>query len=72
MTNSTNTQRVLASVMSVAFATVIVGCSKSPDVVASPACADLAKVTDPAQKAELLKKCPRAGGEFKASPKKDY
>lgn len=66
-----NTQRVLASVVSAILATVLVGCSKSPDVVASPVCADLTKVTDPAQKAELLRKCPRAG-EFKASPKKDY
>jgi len=40
--------------------------------IASPACADLANVTDPAQRAELEKKCPRSGAVFTPSPAKSY
>ena len=59
----------------VAATVLTIGCSKRPDEkaeIASPTCADMDKITDPAQKAELLKKCPRSGPEFKASPKKEY
>ncbi len=44
------------------------GCSKSPEI-ASPSCAQLEKATDPAIRAELMKKCPRGGSGFKPSPK---
>jgi entry exclusion lipoprotein TrbK len=53
-------------------------CNKADDQaaptgpVASPACADLPNVTDPAQRAELQKKCPRSGPAFKPSPAKSY
>jgi entry exclusion lipoprotein TrbK len=40
--------------------------------IASPACADLANTTDPAQRAELEKKCPRSGAVFTPSPAKSY
>lgn len=66
-----NTQRLLALLLAATLAAFLAGCGKAPEV-ASPTCADLDKVTDPAQKAELLKKCPRSGPEFKASPKKEY
>lgn len=58
-----------------ATAVLTVGCSKNPDEkieVVSPTCADLGKVIDPVQKAELLKKCPRGGPAFKPSDKKEW
>lgn len=66
-----NKQRFVVLMVAATFAAFLAGCGKAPEV-ASPTCADLDKVTDPAQKAELLKKCPRSGPEFKASPKKEY
>jgi entry exclusion lipoprotein TrbK len=60
------------------LAVVLAGCNKMPDPqVASPECAPLASMTaaqkaDPAIQAELIKKCPRAGPGFKASPKQEY
>lgn len=66
------TQRFIALALAAALAASLAGCGKEPPAVASPTCADLDKVTDPAQRAELLKKCPRSGPEFKPSPKKDY
>lgn len=53
-----------------ALAAVLVSCSKESDV-ASPACVDLAKTTDPATSAELQKRCPRAG-KFKPSQPKNW
>ncbi len=72
------TQRLTALILAAAFAAVLVGCNKTPEPqVASPDCAPLASMTeaqkaDPAFQAELLKKCPRSGPEFKPSPKKSY
>lgn len=65
--------RLLTFVAAATVAAFLAGCGKEPEpVAASPTCAELDKVTDPAQRAELLKKCPRSGPEFKASPKKEY
>lgn len=61
--------------MLVVAAGLNVGCSKKTDEIyqgASPICADLDKITDPAEKAELLKKCPRGGPGFKPSDKKEW
>jgi entry exclusion lipoprotein TrbK len=66
------TQRLIALALAAVLAAGLAGCGKEQPAVASPTCADLDKVTDPAQRAELLKKCPRSGPEFKPSPKKDY
>jgi len=66
------TQPFIALALAAALAASLAGCSKEPPTAASPSCADLNKVTDPAQRVELLKKCPRSGPEFKPSPKKDY
>jgi entry exclusion lipoprotein TrbK len=38
----------------------------------SPDCTDLTKITDPARKAELAKRCPRGGPVFKPSEKKQW
>lgn len=68
-----NANRLLTFVVAATLSASIAGCGKeSAPVAASSTCAELDKVTDPAQRAELLKKCPRSGPEFKASPKKDY
>ncbi|WP_366918949.1 entry exclusion lipoprotein TrbK [Burkholderia aenigmatica] len=52
------------------------GCSKSDQstsaTIASPTCADLPSISDPAQRAELQKKCPRSGAAFQPSPAKSY
>ncbi|WP_426116087.1 entry exclusion lipoprotein TrbK [Massilia sp. PWRC2] len=45
---------------------------KDKAAVASPVCADLARTSDPARRAELLKKCPRSGPVFKPSEKKQW
>lgn len=61
--------------MTIVAASLNVGCGKKSDEsthVASPTCADLDKITDPIQKAELLKKCPRGGPGFKPSDKKEW
>lgn len=47
------------------------GCHEEP-AVASPACVELEKTTNPARRAELLKRCPRVGPEFKRSPVKNW
>mgnify|MGYP003384639388 CR=1 FL=1 len=65
------TQRLLALLVAATIAAFLAGCGKAPEV-ASPSCVDADKVTDPAQKAELLKKCPNLGPAFKPSPKKAY
>jgi len=64
-------QRLLLMIVAGTFAVLLVGCEKAPDI-ASPTCTDLDKITDPAQKEELLKTCPRSGSGFKPSPKKSY
>jgi len=61
--------RILSMIFISTIATIIVGCEKTPDI-ASPKCADLDKITNPVQKAELLKTCPRSGAAFKRSDKK--
>ena len=66
------TQQLAALLLAATLAAGLAGCGKEAPAVASPTCADADKVTDPAQKAELLKKCPRSGPEFKPSPKKSY
>ncbi|NOU14713.1 MAG: entry exclusion lipoprotein TrbK [Methylococcaceae bacterium] len=64
-------QRLLLMIIACTFAVLLVGCEKAPDI-ASPTCADLDKITDPAKKEELLKTCPRSGSGFKPSPKKSW
>lgn len=64
-------KRILALVVPAILAALVGGCGKDPET-ASPTCADLDKITDTAQRAELLKKCPRSGPEFKPSPKKEH
>lgn len=59
------------AVFALASSFLLAGC-KEKAAVASPACADLAKTTDPARKAELLKKCPRSGPVFTPSEKKEW
>ena len=61
----------IVAVFMLAVGASLVGCKDKP-AVASPACADLEKVTDPAQKAELLKKCPRSGPACKPSEEKKW
>lgn len=64
-------KRLLFMILAGTIAAFIVGCEKTPET-ASPTCADLDKITDPAQKAELLKTCPRSGPAFKPSEKKGW
>ena len=64
-------KRVLPFILAATFAALATGCGKEPDV-ASLNCSDLDKVSDPAQKVELVKKCPRSNSEFKPSPKKEW
>ncbi|NOU14186.1 MAG: entry exclusion lipoprotein TrbK [Methylococcaceae bacterium] len=64
-------QGLLLMIVAGTFAVLLVGCEKAPDI-ASPTCADLDKITDPVQKEELLKTCPRSGSGFKPSPKKSW
>jgi entry exclusion lipoprotein TrbK len=45
---------------------LLTGCNEKP-AVAGETCADLNKITDAAARAELLKKCPRSGPDFKPS-----
>jgi entry exclusion lipoprotein TrbK len=63
--------RMILMILVSTIATIIVGCEKSPDI-ASPKCADLDKITNPVQKAELLKTCPRSGTAFKPSDQKSW
>ena len=75
------TRPLLGFIVAASLAALLAGCGKTQEAtsptVASPDCASLASMTD-AQKAdqalqaELLKKCPRSGPAFKASPKKEY
>ncbi len=67
-----NAKRFLSAVFSAMLAVLILGCGQKPDVAAM-ACSDYDKLTDPVQKAELQKRCPRVGGEpFKPSPQKSW
>ena len=53
-------------------ATVLVaGCREKP-ALASPACAELGRTTDTEKRADLLKKCPRGGPDFKPSQVKNW
>lgn len=60
-----------ASVLVLAGGAFLVGCNERP-VIASPSCADIEKITDPAKKSELLKRCPRSGPAFKPSEEKNW
>ncbi|MBL0351431.1 MAG: entry exclusion lipoprotein TrbK [Candidatus Dechloromonas phosphoritropha] len=73
-----NAKQPSSVALAILIAAMAVGCSdkpnpppETPSPVASPTCADLDKVQDPAQRAELLKKCPRQG-QFKPSEKKAW
>ena len=50
---------------------LLTGCNDKP-ADASPACADLDKMTDAAARAELLKKCPRNGPAFNPGKPKNW
>lgn len=50
---------------------LLTGCNEKP-TVASPTCADLNKITDPAVREELLKKCPRSGPDFQPSKPRNW
>lgn len=69
--------RFLGFIMAATVVTFIAGCGKTSDV-ASPDCVEYDKATDPSQKAELLKKCPRAASEqfrsgtYRPTPAKSY
>jgi len=63
--------RMLLMIFISTIVTITVGCEKTPDI-ASPKCADLDRITNPVQKAELLKTCPRSGAAFKPSDKKSW
>lgn len=63
--------RYVSLLLVIIVATALAGCRGEP-AVSSPACADLQKTTDPAEKAEILKKCPRGDSEFKPSPVKNW
>lgn len=65
-------KRLLSLLAATTIAALIAGCGKTPSDVASPTCADLDKITDPVQQAELLKKCPRSGPAFKPSEEKKW
>lgn len=64
-------QNFIAIAVLLVAAAIVAACKDKP-AVASPACADLAGVSDPAQKAELIKRCPRSGPDFKPSPVKNW
>ena len=66
-----NSKYLMSLVLALAATSLVTGCGDKPSS-ASPACADLDKITDPAQKEELLKKCPRSGPAFKPSEKKNW
>lgn len=66
-----NMKRLLLMILAGTMAALLVGCDKTPEL-ASPTCADLDKITDPAKQAELLKICPRSGPAFKPSEKKSW
>jgi entry exclusion lipoprotein TrbK len=65
----TNISAVFAVLLAATM--TVSGCREKP-AVASPSCAELEKISDPAQRAELLKKCPRGGPDFKPSPEKNW
>jgi len=62
---------LLCCCASLTLITVFTGCSNR-DEVASPACEDLKKDLAPAVRADLEKRCPRSGPDFKPSPKKEW
>lgn len=61
----------LATVATLTALAIISGCHDKP-VVASPACVELETTTDPAKRADLIKKCPRGGPNFKPSEPKSW
>lgn len=63
--NPKNFLRISTAVL---VASLLGGCFKE----AEPPCASLEKITDPATKAELEKRCPRGGPAFKPTPPKEY
>ena len=69
-----NRKQIVSLVLGLLMITSLPGCAEDDkgQEIASPACADLDDVTDEAQRAELLKKCPRKGPDFKPSPKREW
>lgn len=51
---------------------VLTAACRDESAIASPACAELSKTTDPQLKAELAKKCPRGGPVFRPSSGKTW
>ena len=66
-----NANKLLPMIGAGIMTALIQGCGKQQEM-ANPVCAELATITNPAKKAELVKKCPELGGEFKQSPKQSY
>lgn len=65
--------KLLSLTLGALLVALVAGCDSKPEeVVASPTCADLEKIKDPAQRTELLKKCPRLGSGFKPSDKREW
>lgn len=61
------TMHLLAGATSLLVSVLASGCHNEP-AVASPACVELEKTTDPVRRQELERKCPRGGPAFKPSP----
>lgn len=62
---------ITSSFASLALLAAFSGCSNR-DEVPNPPCEDLNKDLTPAARADLEKRCPRSGPEFKPSPKKEW
>jgi entry exclusion lipoprotein TrbK len=60
------------AVVLILTASVLFASCKDTLEVASPDCVDIEKITDPVERAERLKKCPRGGPTFKPSPVKSW
>jgi len=65
------TKRCAGFVVLLVTILIVTGCRDEP-AVASPACAELGKISNPSKRGELLKKCPRGGSDFKPSPEKNW
>lgn len=66
-----NKKILIATFFSMMVTALLSGCNEKP-AIASPSCADLEKIIDPAKKNELQKKCPRNGPAFKPSEDKKW
>lgn len=63
-----NSKIRMAALLIGSLLSILTACQEKTEI-ASPACAELEKATDPAVRAELLKRCSRGGLGFKPSPK---